>query len=155
MKRVHLFALLAIATLVVLLTSCGELVTPVAYTRFDTSADYDVRYTANMYYSQVEVYKDDDLVMVFDFHRCLGSDELDGKRYTLVDYNRKPDLTVSVYSPLYGSSKHLYLNDVILVPDNEPSAENPIYYFTSIEGFVRTNPDGQIDPAKVNVIEYR
>ena len=55
------------------------------------------------------------------------------------------------------SLKDFYLNGEILVPDGEPYVDGDIaiYYFTNIDGFVRTNPDGQIDPAKVNVIEYR
>lgn len=60
MKRIHILALLFVVLSAALLLSCVvEPVTPVAYTRFDTSADLTVYYTSNMYYDQIVARKDD------------------------------------------------------------------------------------------------
>ena len=155
MKRISLLACIVIAVLLTLLTSCGERVTPVAYTRFDAPVDMEVVYTSDMYHEQIEVYKDDDLVMTFDFSRCLGYDELEDKWYTLVDVNRTPDMSVSLDS-VYEPSYDFYLNGKPLVyTELYPAGDDAVYVFTNIEGFIRTNPNGQINPEKVNVIEYR
>ena len=153
-----LFALL-------LFTSCQNgpgLVTPVAYTRFETTGDQYVSYSSHKYFNQLVVWKNkaeseaqfgiSDLS--FSFGECCGADNLEGKRYTLVKMS-SCDFRVVINSEVYDSSKSIYLNGTALVPDNSVTYET----FTTLEfnhpAFVRTNPGGTVDKNKVNVLEYK
>lgn len=160
MKRFHIPVLLVFALSLVFLTSCFQHitpVTPVAYTRFDTSPDLTVYYTSDMYSGQIKVYDGEYVVYSFTFNRCLGRDEMEGKAYTLVDVSRKPDMSVSVLSlSEYSADKNFYLNGQKLVPDEVSVFEfGASYVFTDIDGFIRTNPDGTLIPENVNYIEYK
>ena len=157
MKRILILALLFVVLSAAFLTSCGEIVTPVAYTRFDTSEDLEVFYTSHMSIDQIMAYKDDDLVFDFTFTRCLGADDMEGKRYTLVDVSYKPYLSVAVYYR-YSPEKHFYLNGEVLVPYDVyvDSIDDScaVYFFRDLD-LVRTNPGGMLYPDKVNYIEYK
>lgn len=157
MKRIHILALLFVVLSAAFLTSCGEIVTPVAYTRFDTSSDIEVVYTSHMAVDQIMAYKDDDLVFDFTFTRCLGRDEIDEVAYTLVDVSYKPYLSVAVYYR-YSPEKHFYLNGEVLVPYDVyvDSIDDScaVYFFRDLD-LVRTNPGGTLYPDKVNYIEYK
>ena len=157
MKRIHILALLFVVLSAAFLTSCGEIVTPVAYTRFDTSEDLEVFYTSHMSIDQIMAYKDDDLVFDFTFIRCLGRGDMEGRDYTLVDVSMEQDLSVAVYH-LYSPEKHFYLNGEVLVPYDVyvDSIDDScaIYFFRDLD-LVRTNPGGTLYPDKVNYIEYK
>lgn len=158
MKRIHILASLIVVLSAALLLSCVvEPVTPVAYTRFDTSADLTVYYTSNMYYDQIVARKDDFNVYTFSFPRCLGADVMEGRKYTLVDVSRNPDMYVTILSTSeYSPSKSFYLNGQKLVPSEINEFEfGASYRFMDIDGFIRTNPGGTLYPDKVNYIEYK
>lgn len=158
MKRISLFLFLVI--LVSILTSCGEFVSPVAYTRFDTDSGYYVYYGSVEVSNQIKVYDSDSSnakkLMEFNFTRCLGANDLGGKRYTLVYVKYKPGLSVFVDKSI-ASSNNFYLNDSILIPDSVNTLDDgsKLFFFNEIGSFIRTNPNGSIDPEKVNVLEYK
>lgn len=154
MRRISILAFITIVVLVTLLTSCEDSVTPVAYTRVDVAEGLDVEYTTNMYFKQIMVYDGEDTVMTFSFTRCTGHDVLGGKDYTLVDLTDTPYLDVFVYG-IYEDSKHFYLNGELLEATVSADGVNAGYHIDTIDNFIRTNPNGQIDENKVNVIEYR
>ncbi len=157
MKRIHILASLIVVLSAAFLFSCAEPVTPVAYTRFDTSADLTVYYTSNMYYDQVVARKDDFNVYTFSFTRCLGADEMEGRKYTLVDVSRNPDMYVTILSTSeYSPNKSFYLNGQKLVPTEITEFEfGASYRFMNIDTFIRTNPNGKLVPENVNYIEYK
>lgn len=150
--------LICFAVLVLLLVSCSEFVSPVAYTRYETTGSQVVFYTSHEVGTQIEVYEDAseeaELLMEFSFTRCLGRDELEDVEYTLVDVKYHPSLNVTV--KYYDNSKDFYLNGTKLIPDDEVcEGVYKTYFYNEITGFNRTNPNGYINPALVNVIEYK
>ena len=162
------FIIGAMAILMLLiLASCGETVTPVAYTRFETTGEQFVYYSSVMALDQITVYKNkaacenkEGADIMFDFIRCLGRDELNDVPYILVDVSYKEvnmDVIVIKDSPMYGASKAFYLNGTKLVPDqviDEEGYNFVMFCYRNVD-FVRTNPHGHIDDTKVNVIEYK
>ena len=158
------------AILVLMLTSCIEPVTPVGYTRFNAEGSQYVYYSADMYgltEGQIEVYKDEaefndefgiaDLQFIFS-PRCCGADNLDETSYVLVDLTRgTADMTVYLYkaAAIYDPSKKIYLNGTELVPDSTYDGETLVSLTFENLNFTRTNPNGRIDSAAVNVLEYK
>ena len=163
MKKISVYICLVL--LAFLVTSCAEmLVTPVAYTRFETTGTQYAVYTANAVGDHILVYKNEAELdewlasadITFSFNECHGADTLDdGNRYTLVDVTHGAYLTVYIDKDFYGENKKIRLNGKIQVPDKEEFLD-PLYVLTFDEfPLVRTNPYGMIDPAAVNVIEYK
>ena len=163
MKKISVYICLVLLALLV--TSCSEFVTPVAYTRYKTTGTQYAYYSADMVGIHISVYKDEDTFkyeygladIEFSFNRCLGSDDTlgDGKIYTLVDVTHGTAyLTVYINKEFYGENKKIRLNGEIIKPDKEEFLD-PLYVLT-FESFplVRTNPHGRINPEAVNVIEY-
>ncbi len=161
MKKVSLYTLFAL--IVLLLTSCSELVTPAAYTRFDVTGTQYVNYTSNANYNQIEVYKDeasfnnhDFPLIAFSFGRGLGYDSTEG--YTAIDLtasNAYLTITIDKTSDGYSAMKKLYLNGSVMAPDRTTEdAYTIVMGFNTLNGFVRTNPNGHLDLSKVNVLEY-
>lgn len=161
MKKLSVYICLVLLALLV--TSCSELVTPVAYTRYETTGTQYAYYSADMVGNQISVYKDEAEFkswmpiadIEFSFNECHGADDLDGTMYTLVDVTHgKSYLTVYINQDFYGENKRIRLNGKIQVPDKEEFLD-PLYVLT-FDRFplVRTNPTGIIDPEAVNVIEY-
>ena len=163
MKKISVYICLVLLALLV--TSCSELVTPVAYTRYKTTGTQYAYYSADMVGIHISVYKDEATFkdeygladIEFSFNRCLGSDDTlgDGERYTLVDVTHGTAyLTVYINKEFYGENKKIRLNGQIIEPDNKEEFEL-IWAFTFNEfPLVRTNPHGRINPEAVNVIEY-
>ena len=164
MKKISVYICLVLLALLV--TSCSEFVTPVAYTRFETTGTQYAVYTANAVGTHIAVYKDEAEAskdwlpcadIEFSFNECHGSDDTlgDGKRYTLVDVRHGAYLTVLITkdSGLYSASKSIRLNGEIIPGKTE---EYDACWILTFEDFplVRTNPHGMIDPEAVNVIEY-
>lgn len=151
--------------LVFLATSCSELVTPVAYTRFVTHGTQHAYYSADMVGIQLAVYKSVDEFMSqfpvadieFSFYRCLGSDTMDDEnRYTLVDLSDDITYTtVYINKDYYSSSKSIFLNGQVCVPDSADEYDSIWALTFESLPFVRTNPHGIIDQGAVNVLEYR
>ena len=163
MKKISVYICLVL--LAFLVTSCAEmLVTPVAYTRYETTGTQYAVYTANAVGDHIRVYKNEaeldewlpSAEITFSFNECHGADTLDdGNRYTLVDVTHGAYLTVYIDKDFYGENKKIRLNGKIQVPDKEEFLD-PLYVLTFDEfPLVRTNPYGMIDPAAVNVIEYK
>lgn len=159
MKRLSLPVLFVI--FVLLLTSCDASVTPVAYTRFDATGSQVVVYTTQELGNNILVYADagktSDPIMEFQFNRCLGPDELNGKKYTVVALDDNQDLRITVKMEYYSITKQFYLNGTP-IPTTEDHDEGSIhvYFFKSIGNRLqRTNPNGSINPDLVNYIEYK
>lgn len=167
MKKFCLFAIAVLMLLV--LASCAEPVTPVAYTRFEATGEQFVYYSSVMALDQITVYKNkaacenkEGADITFDFIRCLGRDELNDVPYILVDVSYDEvsmDVTVIKNSSMYDKDKDFYLNGTKLVPTqvigkNDDEYNFVMYCFRNVD-FVRTNPRGHIDDTKVNVIEYK
>ena len=162
MRKISVFFCLVL--LAILVTSCSELVVPVAYTRYETKGTQYAVYTANAVGDHILVYKNEDeskawmasADITFSFNECHGVDDSlgDGKKYTTVDVRHGASLTVYITDEAYSSSKSIRLNGQIMVPDKDEFLD-PLHVLT-FEKFplVRTNPHGMIDPAAVNVIEY-
>ena len=163
MKKFCLFAIAVLMLLV--LASCAEPVTPVAYTRFEATGEQFVYYSSVMAMDQIQVYENeaafkngDDPVIVLSFTCCHGKDELNDVAYTTVDVSYSPvslSATVDKKSSSYGSSKAFYLNGTKLDHYDSYDGEYSVLYFYNVTSFVRTNTHGYIDDTKVNVIEYR
>lgn len=165
MKKISVYICLIL--LVLLVTSCSELVTPVAYTRYETTGTQYAVYTANAVGDHILVYKNEAELeqwlpsadITFSFNECHGVDDSlgDGKKYTTVDVRHGADLTVYITkeSGLYGENKRIRLNGQIILPDN--TKELDAIWALTFENFplVRTNPHGRINPEAVNVIEYK
>ena len=165
MKKALFFVSLILLAFVV--TSCSELVTPVAYTRYETTGTQYAVYTANAVGDHILVYKNEAELeqwlpsadITFSFNECHGVDDSlgDGKKYTTVDVRHGAYLTVYITkeSGLYGENKRIRLNGQIILPDN--TKELDAIWALTFENFplVRTNPHGIIDPEAVNVIEYK
>ena len=165
MKKISVYICLILLALLV--TSCSEFVTPVAYTRYETTGTQYAVYTANAVGDHILVYKDEDeskawmasADITFSFNECHGVDDSlgDGKKYTTVDVRHGAYLTVYITkdSNVYGENKEIRLNGEIIKPDKEEFLD-PLYVLT-FESFplVRTNPHGRINPEAVNVIEYK
>ena len=164
------FIIGAMAILMLLiLASCGETVTPVAYTRFETTGEQFVYYSSVMALDQITVYENkaacenkEGADITFDFIRCLGRDELNDVPYILVDVSYDEvsmDVTVIKNSSMYDKDKDFYLNGTKLVPTQVIGKNDDEYNFVMFcyrdVNFVRTNPHGHIDANKVNVIEYK
>ena len=158
---------LLVVTLILLAflaTSCSELVTPVAYTRFVTHGTQHAYYSADMVGIQLAVYKSVDEFMSqfpiadieFSFYRCLGADTLEDEKYTLVDLSDGiTPLTVYINKDYYSPSKAIFLNGNVCEPESADEYETMwILHFEDLP-FVRTNPHGIIDQGAVNVLEYR
>ena len=165
MKKIIIGAMAVL--LLLILASCGETVTPVAYTRFEATGEQYVYYSSVMALDQITVYENkaacenkEGADITFDFIRCLGRDELNEVPYILVDVSYDEvsmDVIVIKDSPMYGSSKAFYLNGTKLVPTkviDEDEYNFVMFCFRDVN-FVRTNPHGHIDANKVNVIEYK
>lgn len=160
-------ALVVLVLVAVALTSCKEPVTPAAYVRFDTGdSSQVVVYSTSMYLDQVKVYVSQEALdtdsgspaLIFDFPRILGPDELEGKRYTVVDLSEsKQYLNFYIYkgSGLYDDSKKLYLNGVAMVPGLIQENDSMwVFSYVNVP-YKRTNENGKIDPNAVNVLEYK
>ena len=164
MRKISVFFCLVL--LAILVTSCSELVVPVAYTRYETKGTQYAVYTANAVGDHILVYKNEAELdewlpsadITFSFNECHGADTLDdGNRYTLVDVTHGAYLTVYIdkASGVYSAAKSIRLNGKIIVPDKTEEMDS-IWVLTFEEfPLVRTNPYGMIDPAAVNVIEYK
>ena len=158
-----LFVYICLIMLALLVTSCSELVTPVAYTRYKTTGTQYAYYSANMVGNQISVYKDESEYkyeygiadIEFSFNECHGADDLDGTMYTLVDVTHgKSYLTVYINQDFYGENKRIRLNGQIILPDSDEFLD-PLHVLTFNKfPLVRTNKHGIIDPEAVNVIEY-
>lgn len=160
MKRLSLPVLFVI--FVLLLTSCDASVTPVAYTRFDATGSQVVVYTTQELGNNILVYADagetSDPIMEFQFNRCLGPDELNGKKYTVVALDDNQDLYILVDRVYYPVLKDFYLNGTKLIPTDQYDYgdRTEAYFFKSIGNRLqRTNPNGSINPDLVNYIEYK
>ena len=165
MKKIIIGAMAVL--LLLILASCGETVTPVAYTRFEATGEQYVYYSSVMALDQITVYENkaacenkEGADITFDFIRCLGRDELNEVPYILVDVSYDEvsmDVIVIKDSPMYGSSKAFYLNGTKLVPTKviDEDEYNFVMFCYRDVNFVRTNPHGHIDANKVNVIEYK
>ena len=163
MKKISVY--ICLIMLALLVTSCSEFVTPVAYTRYETTGKQYAVYTANAVGDHILVYKDEAELdkwlpsadITFSFNECHGVDDSlgDGKKYTTVDVRHGAYLTVYITDEAYSSSKSIRLNGQIIVPDKDEFLD-PLHVLT-FEKFplVRTNPNGMIDPEAVNVIEYK
>ena len=146
-------------------TSCSEFVTPVAYTRYETTGTQYAVYTANAVGDHILVYKNEAELeqwlpsadITFSFNECHGVDDSlgDGKKYTTVDVRHGAYLTVYITDEAYSSAKSIRLNGQIIVPDKGEFLD-PLHVLTFENlPLVRTNPHGIIDPEAVNVIEYK
>ena len=165
MKKISVYICLILLALLV--TSCSEFVTPVAYTRYETTGTQYAVYTANAVGDHILVYKNEAELeqwlpsadITFSFNECHGVDDSlgDGKKYTTVDVRHGAYLTVHITkeSGLYGENKRIRLNGQIIIPDN--TKELDAIWALTFENFplVRTNPHGRINPEAVNVIEYK
>lgn len=163
MKKLSVY--ICLIMLALLVTSCSELVTPVAYTRYKTTGTQYAVYTADMVGNQIVVYTSEaeldemypSIDIEFSFYRCLGADDTlgDGKRYTLVDVTHSTaNLTVYIYDDVYDENKRIRLNGQIILPDSDEFLD-PLHVLTFDKfPLVRTNKHGIIDPEAVNVIEY-
>ena len=165
MKKISVYICLVLLALLV--TSCSELVVPVAYTRYETTGTQYAVYTANAVGDHILVYKNEAELqewlpsadITFSFNECHGVDDSlgDGKKYTTVDVRHGAYLTVYItkVSGVYSESKSIRLNGKVIVPDKTEEMDS-IWVLTFEEfPLVRTNPYGMIDPAAVNVIEYK
>ena len=151
------------------LTSCGESVVPVAYTRYASSGTQYVYYSSDVYgleHGQIEVYKDIDEFnstypiadVVFRFNRCCGADDIDEYRYTLVDLSKKNrhfDIDIYKESDIYDANKHVYLNGEQLTPEYTYESDVLVVLTFENENFIRTNPNGHLDKSKINTLEYK
>ena len=164
MKKISVYICLVLLALLV--TSCSELVVPVAYTRYETTGTQYAVYTANAVGDHILVYKNEAELqewlpsadITFSFNECHGVDDSlgDGKKYTTVDVRHGAYLTVYItkVSGVYSQAKSIRLNGNIIVPDKTEELES-IWVLTFNEfPLVRTNPHGRINPEAVNVIEY-
>ena len=160
MKRILVPFIFVIVVL--FMTSCDALVTPVAYTRFDAMGSQVVVYTSHEFGSNILVFSDSsktaEQIMEFQFNRCLGADTLNEKEYTVVALDDNQDLYVLVSRDYYPELKDFYLNGTKLVPTDQYhyGDKTEAYFFKSISNsLIRTNPNGSINPDLVNYIEYR
>ena len=124
MKKISVYICLVL--LAFLVTSCAEmLVTPVAYTRYETTGTQYAVYTANAVGDHILVYKNEAELdewlpsadITFSFNECHGADTLDdGNRYTLVDVTHGAYLTVYItkVSGVYSASKSIRLNGKVI-----------------------------------------
>ena len=163
MKKISVYIYLILLALLV--TSCSEFVTPVAYTRFETTGTQYAVYTANAVGEHILVYKNEaelqewlpSAEITFSFNECHGVDDSlgDGKKYTTVDVRHGACLTVYLTDEAYSSTKSIRLNGQIVLPDKDEFLD-PLHVLTFDKfPLVRTNPNGMIDPEAVNVIEYK
>ncbi len=163
MKRIAHLILLVV--FVLLLSSCKEMVTPVAYTRYDASGSEYADYTTSVYTTQLKVYESEaDCIaqvtplLEFNFIEGCGHDDLEGVTYALVDVTNRPvemRVSINTESASYDSSKKIYLNNVEPSPDGDETIGTIKYLTFDSVDFVRTNPNGHIDTSAVNVLEYK
>ena len=161
--------LLLLSSLSLFSCNVGETIAPVAYTRFISTGTQYVYYSSDVYgleHGQIEVYKDIDEFnstypiadLVFRFHKCLGADDIDEYRYTLVDLAKKAryfDVDIYKVSDVYDTNKHIYLNGNQLIPDNVYESDVLSILTFENSSFIRTNPNGQLDKSKTNTLEYK
>ena len=167
MKKLALLVLIIV--LAFSLVACGASVTAVAYTRFVTSGEEYVYYSSDVYgldHGQIEVWENKEASeeqfkvtdLCFRFTKCLGADDLDDYRYTLVDLSNKTvDFEVDIYkgSVLYDENKKIYLNGEELTPSDTYNSDVLLILTFKNVNFIRTNSNGSIDNTKVNTIEYK
>ncbi len=163
MKKLSVYICLVLLALLV--TSCSELVTPVAYTRYETTGTQYAYYSADMVGVQLAVYKDEEEFnaefpisdIEFSFFRCLGADTLDDeKKYTLVDLSDGiTHTTVYINKDYYSHSKSIFLNGQACEPDKKEEFE--FFWALTFETLplVRTNLHGRINQEAVNVLQYK
>lgn len=159
-----LFGLIALSAFA-LFTSCQNvpgLVTPVAYTRFETTGSQKIFYDSAMYGSKdITVYYDsaEDPFITFDFDRTLGADfDSFDYVYILVDCKNRPiEMRATVYKTFgdYSPTKHFYLNGSMLNGTETYDCEYFITYTFSNVELVRTNTNNTLHEDKVNVLEYK
>ena len=170
MKK-NILSVFALILFAAVLTSCGLIVTPVAYTRFEATGTQYVYYSSDEYgltEGQIEVYKDENEFkdeygiadLEFHFTDCYGKDYLGEYWYTPVSLKNFPvELTVNIWkdSPNYSADKQIYLNGEALVPDQTDDLETikALTFHKMEEHLIRTNYLGQLDEEAVNVIEYK
>ena len=166
MKKALFFVSLILLAFVV--TSCSEMVVPVAYTRYKTTGDQYAYYSADMVGIQLSVYKDEEEFkkeewlsiadIEFSFNRCCGADTLDdGNRYTLVDLSKGITYT-TVYinkENFYSESKSIFLNGEKCVPDKKEVGDTLVILTFNELPYERTNKHGRINQEDVNIIEYK
>ena len=163
MRKISVYICLVLLALLV--TSCSEFVTPVAYTRFDSSTGQYVYYSSKVGGPQLFIYRDDDepktqfpvTDIEFSFTRCCGADDLEGERYILVDLTKNITYTTVLIDKerIYSPSKSIYLNGKAYEPDQIDVGDYSVILTFEELPFVRTNPHGRINPEAVNVIEYK
>lgn len=167
MKKILLFIISLF--IVFSLSACGEGVTPVAYTRFIPYGEQYVYYSSDVYgleHGQIEVLKSKEeserqfasFDLNFRFTRCLGADNIDDYRYTLVDLsNKKVDFHVDINknAEIYSAEKKIYLNGVALTPTDTWDGDVLLGLTFEDVSFIRTNTNGTLDSAKTNTIEYK
>ena len=167
MKKLALFVLVIVLTLS--FVACAASVTPVAYTRYIVSGEQYVYYSSDVYgleHGQIEVWKNKEesemqfgiADLCFRFTKCLGADDLDDYRYTLVDLsNKTADFKVDIYkgSDIYDENKKIYLNGEELTPVDTYNSDVLLILTFENVNFIRTNSNGSIDNTKVNTLEYK
>ena len=162
--------IVSLVLFVLLLASCGDLVVPVAYVRFEkSSAEQYVVYSSVMgatsdghigVWKNEEEYKkqfgSEDLAINY-FPRCMGTDDIDDVRYILMDLSKGyREIHISVDKEYYDSaSRSLYLNGAALTP-TEVKVDDPLVFLTYEDvPLRRTNPHGHMDYDALNVLEYK
>lgn len=160
MRKLPVIVLLVL--LVLLLASCGELVTPVAYVRFELSgAQNKVVYSSSAGATSeghIGVYENEkELLSINYFPRCMGTDDIDDVRYILMDLSKNyRELHVNVLDKdYYSGSKSLYLNGVALTPSKVNVLESIVVIEYEALPLLRTNPQGHMDYDALNVLEYK
>lgn len=161
---------LVIFLMTISLLSCGKKFAVVAYTRYiENNESQYIYYSADVYgytHGQIEVYKDLDEFnstfsiadLVFRFSKCLGADEIEGKKYTVVDLSKKTlYFQVEIYkeSDLYSTDKAVYLNGEKLTPDSTFDGDTLLIYHYYKVNFTKSNPKGILDYSKTNTLEYK
>lgn len=169
MKRKSFFAF----AIIMLIIACASMlsgcfgVTPCAWVALDmegykyyssnayTSGGDHIYLYENEEVAQNDTYHTDCLISIGFYPRILGADTIDGLRTTTVDISGWYEMKVTIKTELYSESKHIYLNDNQLTPNNFYDG-GEYFKILSFENFglVRGNPGGHLNNF-VNKIEYK
>lgn len=161
-SKLILFASVVLCALALFISCQADLVTPVAYTRFDITGSQKVFYDSAMYGSKdITVYYNsvENPFITLDFNRTLGADfHSYDYAYILVDCKYRPiEMSATVYKSFdgYSPDKDFYLNDTKLnKSDTHDYGTFVVYTFSNVD-LIRTNTNNTLHENQVNVLEYR
>ena len=158
---------ISVVFVLLLLCSCGDKVTPVAYTGYKASGTQYVSYYTQMSgssYGHIAVFKDEEEAhkefgspdLYIQFFKISGVDVVDGQKYTLVDISLKPVvMTVAVQSSVYSASNKMYLNGTAIDPLSVNEGGSLVFLEYTDVPLLRTKKNGKIDYKVVNLLEYK